>query len=86
MRQQIVAKLLSLAIAERDEGRVAAALDLDRIPDDRRNDIGYRLADAGVAVERAAMIDAHLAESPDDAYALDSKGWRCIASAATTRP
>ena len=22
-----------------------------------------------------AMIDAHLAESPDDAYALDSKGW-----------
>ena len=21
------------------------------------------------------MIDAHLAESPDDAYALDSKGW-----------
>ena len=52
LRQQIVAKLLSLAIAERDEGRVAAALDLDRIPDDRRNDIGYRLADAGVAVER----------------------------------
>jgi tetratricopeptide (TPR) repeat protein len=76
LRQQIVAKLLSLAIAERDEGRVTAALDLDRIPDDRLNDIGYRLADAGVAVERGlAMIDAHLAESPDDAYALDSKGW-----------
>ncbi len=76
LRQQIVAKLLSLAIAERDEGRVAAALDLDRIPDDRLNDIGYRLADAGVAVERGlAMIDAHLAESPNDAYALDSKGW-----------
>ncbi|VWC70490.1 TPR domain-containing protein [Burkholderia lata] len=76
LRQQIVAKLLSLAIAERDAGRVAAALDLDRIPDDRLNDIGYRLADAGVAVERGlAMIDAHLAESPNDAYALDSKGW-----------
>ncbi|WP_175012796.1 tetratricopeptide repeat protein [Burkholderia lata] len=76
LRQQIVAKLLSLAIAERDEGRVTAALDLDRIPDDRLNDIGYRLADAGVAVERGlAMIDAHLAESPNDAYALDSKGW-----------
>lgn len=76
LRQQIVAKLLSLAIAEHDEGRVAAALDLDRIPDDRLNDIGYRLADAGVAVERGlAMIDAHLADSPGDAYALDSKGW-----------
>lgn len=76
LRQQIVAKLLSLAIAERDEGRVTAALDLDRIPDDRLNDLGYRLADAGVAVERGlAMIDAHLAQSPDDAYALDSKGW-----------
>lgn len=76
LRQQIVAKLLSLAITEHDESRVTAALDLDRIPDDRLNDIGYRLADAGVAVERGlAMIDAHLAESPDDAYALDSKGW-----------
>ncbi|MCA8276571.1 tetratricopeptide repeat protein [Burkholderia sp. AU30280] len=76
LRQQIVAKLLSLAIAERDEGRVAAALDLDRIPDDHLNDIGYQLADAGIAVERGlAMIDAHLAQSPNDAYALDSKGW-----------
>ncbi|MPV57461.1 hypothetical protein CFB46_31080 [Burkholderia sp. HI2761] len=76
LRGQIVAKLLSLAIAERDASRVAAVLDLDRIPDDRLNDIGYRLADAGVEVERGlAMIDAHLAQSPNDAYALDSKGW-----------
>ncbi|WP_175874169.1 tetratricopeptide repeat protein [Burkholderia sp. BCC0397] len=76
LRRQIVAKLLSLAIAERDASRVAAVLDLDRIPDDRLNDIGYRLADAGVEVDRGlAMIDAHLAQSPDDPYALDSKGW-----------
>ncbi len=76
LRQQIVAKLLSLAIAERDASRVAAVLDLDRIPDDRLNDIGYRLVDAGVEVDRGlAMIDTHLAKSPDDAYALDSKGW-----------
>ncbi|MCW3610483.1 tetratricopeptide repeat protein [Burkholderia cenocepacia] len=76
LRRQIVAKLLSLAIAERDASRVTAVLDLDRIPDDRLNDIGYRLADAGVAVERGlAMIDAHLAQAPNDAYALDSKGW-----------
>ncbi|MCA8244134.1 MULTISPECIES: tetratricopeptide repeat protein [Burkholderia] len=48
----------------------------DRIPDDLLNDVGYRLADAGVAVERGlAMIDTHLAQSPDVAYALDSKGW-----------
>ena len=45
-------------------------------PDDRLNDTGYRLVDAGVAVDRGlAMIDAHLAKAPDDAYALDSKGW-----------
>ncbi|AXF25725.1 hypothetical protein CUJ89_35455 [Burkholderia pyrrocinia] len=76
LRQQIVTKLLSLAIAERDAGRVAAVLDLGDIPDDRLNDIGYRLADAGMQVDRGlAMIDAHLAKSPDDAYALDSKGW-----------
>lgn len=76
LRQHIVAKLLSLAIAERDAGRVTAALDFDRIPDDHLNDIGYRLADAGVEVERGLeMIDAHLAKSPDDPYALDSKGW-----------
>ncbi len=76
LRQQIVTKLLSLAIAGHDAGRVAAVLDLGDIPDDRLNDIGYRLADAGVEVERGlAMIDAHLAKSPDDAYALDSKGW-----------
>ncbi|WP_419690209.1 tetratricopeptide repeat protein [Burkholderia theae] len=76
LRQQIVTKLLALAIADRDAGRVAAVLDLGDIPDERRNDIGYRLADAGIAVDRGlAMIDAHLAESPDDAYALDSKGW-----------
>ncbi|RXV65473.1 tetratricopeptide repeat protein [Burkholderia stabilis] len=76
LRQQIVTKLLALAIADRDAGRVAAVLDLGDIPDERRNDIGYRLADAGIAVDRGlAMIDAHLAQSPDDAYALDSKGW-----------
>ncbi|NTX31194.1 tetratricopeptide repeat protein [Burkholderia pyrrocinia] len=76
LRQQIVTKLLSLAIAGHDAGRVAAVLDLGDIPDDRLNDIGYRLADAGIAVDRGlAMIDAHLAKSPDDAYALDSKGW-----------
>ncbi|VBB17095.1 Predicted O-linked N-acetylglucosamine transferase, SPINDLY family,Tetratricopeptide repeat [Burkholderia stabilis] len=76
LRQQIITKLLALAIAERDTGRVAAVLDLGKIPDDRLNDIGYRLADAGIDVDRGlAMIDAHLAQSPDDAYALDSKGW-----------
>lgn len=76
LRQQIVAKLLSLAIDERDTGRVATVLDLGEIPDSRLNDIGYRLVDAGVEVDRGlAMIDAHLAKSPDDAYALDSKGW-----------
>ncbi|KML49354.1 hypothetical protein VL15_28270 [Burkholderia cepacia] len=76
LRQQIVTKLLALAIADRDTARVAAVLDLGDIPDERRNDIGYRLADSGIAVDRGlAMIDAHLAQSPDDAYALDSKGW-----------
>lgn len=76
LRQQIVTKLLSLAIAGHDASRVAAVLDLGEIPDDRLNDIGYRLVDAGVEVDRGlAMIDAHLAKSPDDAYALDSKGW-----------
>ncbi|KEZ02671.1 hypothetical protein GQ57_27945 [Burkholderia sp. MSh2] len=76
LRQQIVAKLVSLAIAERDEGRVAATLDLGEISDRHLNSIGYRLADAGVAVGRAlTMIDARLAQAPDDAYALDSKGW-----------
>ncbi|UXU85594.1 tetratricopeptide repeat protein [Burkholderia sp. S-53] len=76
LRAQIVSKLLSLAIAAHDANRIAAVLDLGDIPDDHLNDIGYRLADAGVEVERGlAMIDAHLAKSPDDAYALDSKGW-----------
>lgn len=55
---------------------MAAVLDLGEIPDNRLNDIGYQLVDAGVEVDRGlAMIDAHLAQSPDDAYALDSKGW-----------
>ncbi|WP_260432605.1 tetratricopeptide repeat protein [Burkholderia sp. Bp9140] len=76
LRQRIVTKLLSLAIAARDAGRVAAVLDLGEISGDRLNDIGYRLVDAGIEVDRGlAMIDAHLAKSPDDAYALDSKGW-----------
>jgi len=76
LRQQIVTKLVALAIADRDEGRVTAALDLGVISGSHLNSIGYRLADAGVAVERGlAMIDAQLAQSPEDAYALDSKGW-----------
>ncbi|MGS0895348.1 tetratricopeptide repeat protein [Burkholderia stagnalis] len=76
LQEQIRSKLLSLAIAERDEPRIAAALELGDIPDDRLNSIGYRLANAGLDVERGlAMIDKHLASSPDDAYALDSKGW-----------
>ncbi|KAG8152359.1 tetratricopeptide repeat protein [Burkholderia catarinensis] len=76
LRQQIIGKLLSLAIAGHDTARIAAVLDLGDIPDDRLNDIGYRLVDAGMEVERGlAMIDAHLAKQPDDAYALDSKGW-----------
>lgn len=76
LRAQIVSKLLSLAIAAHDANRIAAVLDLGDIPDNHLNDVGYRLADAGVEVERGlAMIDAHLAKSPDDAYALDSKGW-----------
>ncbi|MGC2943372.1 tetratricopeptide repeat protein [Burkholderia ambifaria] len=76
LRQQIVIKLLALATEERDADRVAAVLDLGEIPDDRLNDTGYRLVDAGVAVDRGlAMIDGHLAKAPDDAYALDSKGW-----------
>ncbi|BAX63482.1 tetratricopeptide repeat protein [Burkholderia stabilis] len=76
LRAQIVSKLLSLAIATHDANRIAAVLDLGDIPDNHLNDVGYRLADAGVEVERGlAMIDAHLAKSPDDAYALDSKGW-----------
>ncbi|RQV10217.1 tetratricopeptide repeat protein [Burkholderia cenocepacia] len=76
LRQQIVAKLLSLAISERDTARIAAVLDLGDISDDHLNDVGYRLVDAGVEVERGlAMIDAYLAKQPADAYALDSKGW-----------
>ena len=76
LRQQIVAKLLSLAISERDTARIAAVLDLGGISDDHLNDVGYRLVDAGVEVERGlAMIDAYLAKQPADAYALDSKGW-----------
>ncbi|MDR0246349.1 MAG: tetratricopeptide repeat protein [Burkholderia sp.] len=76
LRQRIAAKLIALAIAARDPARIDAALDLEPIVGDERNGIGYDLADANLKVDRALdLIDAHLADSPDDAFALDSKGW-----------
>ncbi|WP_244137799.1 hypothetical protein [Burkholderia sp. BCC1644] len=76
LRQRIAAKMVALAIAERDEGRIDTALDIGQFSDDLLNGVGYDLVNAGLKIDRAlAMIDARLAKSPNDAYALDSKGW-----------
>lgn len=76
LREQIAAKMIALAIAERDEGRIDTALDAGNFSGDLLNGIGYDLVNAGLKIDRAmAMIDARLAQSPDDPYALDSKGW-----------
>ncbi|WP_254605353.1 tetratricopeptide repeat protein [Burkholderia contaminans] len=76
LRQQIAAKMVALAIAERDEGRIDTALEVGNFTDRMLNTVGYDLVNAGLKIDRAmAMIDARLAKSPDDAYALDSKGW-----------
>ncbi|AKM44396.1 hypothetical protein NL30_31065 [Burkholderia contaminans] len=76
LRQQIAAKMVALAIAERDEGRIDTALDMGHFSGDVLNSVGYDLANAGLKIDRAmAMIDAHLEQSPNDPYALDSKGW-----------
>ncbi|NTX25313.1 hypothetical protein [Burkholderia cepacia] len=65
-----------LAIAERDEGRIDTALDTGNFSGDLLNGIGYDLVNAGRKIDREmAMIDARLAQSLDDPYALDSKGW-----------
>ena len=76
LQSRIARKLMSLAIAERDDARIDLALDLQPVPEDRLNSYGYELADAGVRVERGlSMIEAYLAKHPDDPFALDSKGW-----------
>ncbi|KER66014.1 hypothetical protein HR51_40875 [Burkholderia cepacia] len=76
LQEQIAAKMVALAIAERDEGRIDTALEVGHFSDRMLNSVGYDLVNAGLKIDRAmAMIDAHLATSPNDAYALDSKGW-----------
>ncbi len=68
--------MIALAIAERNEGRIDTPLDAGNFSGDLLNGIGYDLVNAGLKIDRAmAMIDARLAQSPDDPYALDSKGW-----------
>ncbi|NMV40936.1 tetratricopeptide repeat protein [Ralstonia insidiosa] len=75
-QNRLARKLISLAIAERNPEHIDYALDLRPVPDDKLNGYGYDLADAGLRVERGlSMIEAYLAQHPDDPFALDSKGW-----------
>ncbi|WP_321912033.1 hypothetical protein [Burkholderia cepacia] len=68
--------MIALAIAERNEGRIDTALDAGNFSVDLLNGIGYDLVNADLRIDRAmAMIDARLAPSLDDPYALDGKGW-----------
>ncbi|MGM3275497.1 tetratricopeptide repeat protein [Ralstonia sp. 24A2] len=75
-QNRLARKLISLAIAERNLEHVDFALNLRPVPDDKLNSYGYDLVDAGLRVERGlSMIEAYLAQQPDDPFALDSKGW-----------
>jgi hypothetical protein len=76
LQERLVRKLLALAIAERNVSRIELALSQRPVRDSELNDYGYDLADADLLVDRGlAMIEERLAQKPDDAFAMDSKGW-----------
>ncbi|GAB7547834.1 tetratricopeptide repeat protein [Cupriavidus sp. 8B] len=69
-------KLIDLAIAGRDNRQLDIALGLAPLAKESLNEVGYALVDANWMVGRGmAMIDEALAQTPDNPFILDSKGW-----------